>query len=38
MDALTNNEAARTQMYFFRNNAQPNLFIMLDPEMFKGEQ
>ena len=36
MDAITNNEASRTQMYFFRNNAQPNLFIMLNPEAFKG--
>gem|GEM_PF-4559953 len=35
MDAITNDEASRTQMYFFKNNAQPNLFIMLNPEAFK---
>lgn len=35
LDALTNMEASRTQFYFFRNNAQPNLFIMLNPDAFK---
>lgn len=38
MDAITNFEANRTQMYFFKNNAQPNLFIMLNPDAFMGEQ
>lgn len=37
MDAITNYEASRTQMYFFKNNAQPNLFIMLNPDAFKWE-
>ena len=37
MDAITNDEASRTQMYFFKNNAQPNLFIMLNPEAFKWQ-
>lgn len=41
MDAIMQHESSRTQMYFFKNDQRPNMFIMLNPEMFqwsKGAQ
>jgi len=35
MNALTNSEAWRTQMYYFKNDATPNTFLMLNPEAFR---
>ncbi|MGB1278460.1 MAG: hypothetical protein ACPG5V_00755 [Vibrio cyclitrophicus] len=35
MDAIMQHESSRTQMYFFKNDQRPNMFIMLNPEMFQ---
>ena len=36
MEAVTNEFANKTQMYFFKNNAKPNTYLMLHPEAFNG--
>jgi hypothetical protein len=33
MDALTDSESSKRQMYFFVNNANPDMIIMLDKDV-----
>ena len=37
MEALSNFEANSRQMYFFKNNAMPNVVVMMDPDAMGGK-
>lgn len=36
MDALTDAEAIQSQFYFFRNNARPDIMVVLDDQMLSN--
>lgn len=38
IEAITNREANNRQMYFFKNNAVPNLMVMMDGEKLKNKE